>query len=126
MYLRVRNRWGSLLLVLIQDATPSEARAHRHAAAGRLPRATLAARALPRESASQPRDPITIKAEAGGPSAAYGREREALAVPTPADAPPLGRRREPPGSKERRHADERIRRKHACATRGGCRLPRPR
>ena len=37
-----------------------------------------------------------------------------------------GRRREPPGSNRHRPADERIRRKHTCATSGGCRVPRPR
>ena len=36
-----------------------------------------------------------------------------------------GRRREPPGSNRHQHADERIRRKHACARLGGCRVPGP-
>jgi len=36
-----------------------------------------------------------------------------------------GRRREPPGSNRHRHADERIRRKHTCATPRGCRHPGP-
>jgi hypothetical protein len=36
-----------------------------------------------------------------------------------------GRRREPPGSNRHQHADERIRRKHTCATLGGCRVPGP-
>jgi hypothetical protein len=53
-------------------------------------------RPLPsRESASRAHDAIRMKAEAGWRSAAYGREREALAVPAPADAPPLGRKRAP-------------------------------
>ena len=37
----------------------------------------------------------------------------------------IGRERQPTRSRGHRDADERIRRKQACATTGGCRLPRP-
>jgi hypothetical protein len=49
-----------------------------------------------------------------------------VASPVMAVALGFGRNREPPGSSRHGHADERIRRKHTCATPGGCRVPRPR
>ncbi len=81
----VRNRWGNLFLVLIGDATPSEARVHRPAAARRPPRATLAARALPRECTRDPRDPIAHQSASGRPDA------ETQSAPAPTGA--LGSRR---------------------------------